>query len=337
MYEDCYAYGSASVLTNGRLLSGQLAPLMIEYMMPRKLPPLLALRVFECAARHLSFTRAAEELCVTQAAVSHQIRALEEWFGQSLFRRLNRSLKLTEAGERLVGPLTSAFDTMADITADVAAGDDRQSLNIAVLDSFASAWILPRLTNFHQRFPDIDLRFVARPIEEDALTAGDADVEIRYGQGHWPGMHVYEFLKEDIFPVCSPSLFEGTEPPTELADLARFELLHDVMSIDWQHFLAHFGVTSVNMRRGFGFSHSHLVTQASIAGNGFALGRGALVADALEKGELVRPFKEVMPSDQSYYIVCRNEDADTAAVKAFSYWLMDEVETLGKPDVTDEA
>ncbi|MGB5078690.1 MAG: transcriptional regulator GcvA [Sphingorhabdus sp.] len=305
--------------------------------MSRKLPPLLALRVFECAARHLSFTRAAEELCVTQAAVSHQIRALEEWFGQSLFLRLNRALKLTDAGERLVGPLTGAFDIMADITADVAAGDDRQVLNVAVLDSFASVWILPRLANFHRRFPDIDLRFVARPIEEDALAAGDADVEIRYGQGHWSGMHVYEFLQEDIFPVCSPSLLEGCDPPLELADLARFDLLHDVMAIDWQHFLLHFGVTSLNVRRGFGFSHSHLVIQACIAGNGFALGREALVATHLERGELVRPFQESMPSDQSYYFVCRHDDADSAAVKAFSYWLMDEVEALGLRTITGEA
>jgi len=310
---------------------------MIGWTVSRKLPPLLALRVFECGARHLSFTRAAEELCVTQAAVSHQIRALEEWFGQPLFRRLNRALKLTEAGERLVGPLTGAFDMIADITADVAAGDDRQVLNVAVLDSFASAWILPRLSNFHHRFPDIDLRFIARPMEQDALAAGDADVEIRYGQGHWPGMHVYEFLKEDIFPVCSPSLLEGCEAPLELADLARFDLLHDVMSIDWQHFLAHFDVTSLNVRRGFGFSHSHLVIQACIAGNGFALGREALVAAPLERGELVRPLTESMPSDQSYYIVCRHEDADTAAVKAFSYWLMDEVETLGLKTVKAEA
>jgi len=305
--------------------------------MSRKLPPLLALRVFECAARHLSFTKAADELCVTQAAVSHQIRALEEWFGQPLFLRLNRALKLTDAGQRLVGPLTTSFDAMADITADVAAGDDRQVLNVGVLDSFASAWILPRLADFHARFPDIDLRFIARPIEEDALAAGDADVEIRYGQGHWPSMHVYEFLKEDIFPVCSPAILDGGAMPTSLADLEHFDLLHDVMAIDWQHYLAHFGITSVNVRRGFGFSHSHLVTQACIAGNGFALGREALVFDALQRGELVRPFKESLPSDQSYYIVCRHDDADTAPVKAFSYWLMDAVEAMGLKTVTSEA
>lgn len=305
--------------------------------MSRKLPPLLALRVFECAARHLSFTRAAEELCVTQAAVSHQIRALEEWFGQPLFLRLNRALKLTEAGQRMVGPLTVAFDIMADVTADVAAGDDREVLNVAALDSFASAWILPRLSDFHRRFPDIDLHFLARPIEEDALAAGDADVEIRYGQGHWPGMHVYEFLKEDIFPVCSPALLEGCSDPLQLADLGRFDLLHDVMSIDWQLFLAHFGVTSVNVRRGFGFTHSHLVTQACILGNGFALGREALVADPIARGELVRPFPESLPSGQSYYIVCRPDDADSASVKAFSYWLMDAVEAMGLKTVTGAA
>lgn len=297
--------------------------------MPRKLPPLLALRVFECAARHLSFTRAADELCVTQAAVSHQIRALEEWFGKPLFRRLNRTLRLTDAGERLAAPLTSAFDAMAAVTAEVAFDDGRQVLNVVVLDSFASAWILPRLARFHARFPDIDLRFIAKPVEEDALAAGDADIEIRYGHGQWPGMHVYEFLKEDVFPVCSPTLFETCDLPTELADLERFELLHDVASIDWQQFLDNFGIKTVNARRGFGFNHSHLVIQACVAGNGFALGREALVAAALKSGELVRPFKESMPSDQSYYIVCRPENADTVAVKAFSYWLMDEIDETG--------
>ncbi len=303
----------------------------------RKLPPLLALRVFECAARHLSFTRAAEELCVTQAAVSHQIRALEEWFRQPLFRRLNRSLKLTSAGERLAKPLTMAFDMMADVTSDVAAGEDRQVLKVGVLDSFLSAWILQPLASFHARFPDIDLHFLARPIEEDALAAGDADIEIRYGQGGWPGMHVYEFLREDIFPVCSPALIEGRSVPLALADIADFDLLHDEMSIDWEHFLARFNVTATNVHRGFSFSHSNVVMQACIAGNGFALGREALVKCYLETGQLVRPFAEVMPSDQAYYFVCRQEDADTAAVKAFSYWLMDEIETRGLKVVTAEA
>ncbi len=303
--------------------------------MPRKLPPLLALRVFECSARHLSFTRAAEELCVTQAAVSHQIRALEEWFGKPLFLRLNRTLRLTEAGEVLASPLTQAFDILAAATAEVSNDDGRQILSVVVLDSFASAWILPRLSNFHERFPDIDLRFLAKPVEEDALAAGDADLEIRYGNGNWPGMHVYEFLKEDVFPVCSPSLLEEEAPPKELANLDRFDLIHDVMSIDWQQFLDNFDIKSVNTRRGFGFNHSHLVMEACIAGNGFALGREALVANALRAGTLVRPFEETMESDQSYYMVCRQEKSDSPEVKAFAYWLMDELEETGLKTISN--
>jgi len=277
----------------------------------------------------MSFTRAAEELCVTQAAVSHQIRALEDWFGKPLFRRLSRSLKLTEAGERMLRPLTNAFDLMADVTAHVAADEGRQVLNVSMLDSFASVWVIPRLMNFHARFPEIDLRFLSRPLEEDVLVSGDADVEIRYGDGNWPGMHVYEFLREELFPVCSPALLEGRGPLEDLSALQDFNLLHDVLSIGWQDFLAHHEVKSVSIGRGFGFNHSHLVMQACIAGNGMALGRSALVAPALASGELVRPFRETMPADQAYYIVCRTEDSDDAAVKAFAYWVMDEMEALG--------
>ena len=296
--------------------------------MPHKLPPLLALRVFECAARHLSFTRAADELCVTQAAVSHQIRALEDWFGKPLFLRLNRTLKLTEAGEMLRGPLTHALETIAEATSQVTNDEGRQTLNIVALDSFVGACIIPVLPRFHTRFPDIDLRFLSMPVEKDALAAGDADIAIRYGDGNWPGMHVFEFLKEDIFPVCSPQLLEGREPLTDLAQIAEFDLIHDVMSIDWQEFLQYFGVPGINTRGGFGFNHSNLVLRAAIAGHGFVLGREALVANSLKAGTLVRPFKEAITSKQSYYIVCRPQDSDSAEVKAFSYWLMDELEEM---------
>ena len=183
--------------------------------MARKLPPLLALRVFECASRHLSFTRAADELCVTQAAVSHQIRALEDWFGKPLFLRLNRTLKLTEAGEMLQGPLTAALDMIAEATSQVSNDDGRKTLKVVALDSFVGACIIPVLPNFHQRFPDIDLRFLSKPVEEDALATGDAEIEIRYGNGQWPGMHAFEFLKEDIFPVCSPKLHESNSQFTQ--------------------------------------------------------------------------------------------------------------------------
>lgn len=305
--------------------------------MARRLPPLLALRVFECAARHLSFTHAAEELCVTQAAVSHQIRALETWFGKPLFLRLSRSLKLTEAGERLLGPLTESFDKMAKITGEVSVEDGRQVLNVSMLDSFASTWILPRLNKFHARFPDIDLRFISIPVDSDPLITGDADVEIRYGDGNWPGHHVYELMKEDIYPVCCPSLVEGRTLPLELSELKNFELLHDVMTVDWRSFLDNFGITDINARSGFGFNHSQLVVQACIAGNGVALGRSALVSPALRSGELVRPFNEQLTSTNAYYVVCRTEEADAAAIKAFAYWLLDEIEAETSADTAPMA
>ena len=298
--------------------------------MSRKLPPLLGLRVFECVARHLSFTRAADELCVTQAAVSHQIKALEDWLGAPLFQRLSRTIKLTELGESLVGPLGRAFDIMAEATSQALDHDQIKPLTVATFDSFASAWIVPRLARFRERFPDIDVRFSAKRQEDDALSSGDADLEIRYGGGNWPNLQVEKLMGETVFPVCAPSLIERYGAPTELAEVAHFPLLHDVFVIDWAEFLNHFGVRGVNVRRGFGFTHSHLVKRACLEGHGMALGRGPLIADEVRSGALVRPFAESIALDDAYYVVCRKSVADQADVKAFAYWLLDEAELFSK-------
>lgn len=292
-------------------------------MKSRRLPPLVALRVFECTARHLSFTRAADELCVTQAAVSHQIKALEEWVGTALFRRLNRTIRLTEAGERMAPMLTQALDMMAAATRVVVEGAGAPVLNVATFDSFTSLWLLPRLPTLRALRPDIDIRFFAKHTE-DALTSGDADVEIRYGQGGWAGLNATRFLEEDIFPVCSPEILETGPPLAVLDDLAGHELIHDVLSIDWRSFLDHFGAADVDARRGLGFNHSHLVLQACRAGGGVALGRSVLVAEDLRRGHLVRPLAESVPSDDSYYVVYREEDAQQPALRAFVDWLLEE-------------
>jgi LysR family glycine cleavage system transcriptional activator len=294
--------------------------------MSRKLPPLLGLRVFECVARHLSFTRAADELCVTQAAVSHQVKALEDWLGAPLFQRLSRTIKLTEMGESLVGPLGHAFDVMAAATGQALERDQVAPLTVATFDSFSSAWIIPRLSRFRERFPDIDVRFIAKRQEDDVLSSGDADLEIRYGNGAWPNLQVEKLMGESVLPVCAPSLIERYGKPRTLADVAEFPLLHDVFSIDWAEFLHHFNVEGVNVRRGFGFSHSHLVKQACLAGHGLALGRWPLVAEEVERGELVAPFEETLMLDDAYYVVCRRSVSDEVNIKAFAYWLLDEGE-----------
>ncbi|MCJ8158724.1 transcriptional regulator GcvA [Sphingomonas sp. LaA6.9] len=294
--------------------------------MSRKLPPLLGLRVFECVARHLSFTKAADELCVTQAAVSHQIKALEDWLGAPLFQRLSRTIKLTDVGESLVGPLGRALDIMAQATSEALERDQVTPLTVATFDSFSAAWIIPRLSRFRERFPEIDIRFIAKRQEDDALSSGDADLEIRYGNGAWPNLQVERLMSESVLPVCSPELLERYGKPDSLADIARLPLLHDVFSVDWAEFLNHFGVRGINVRRGFGFSHSHLVKQACLAGHGIALGRWPLVVEEVQRGELVCPFEEKLMLDDAYYVVCRKSVSDEANVKAFAYWLLDEAE-----------
>lgn len=294
--------------------------------MNRKLPPLLALRVFECVARHGSFTKAADELCVTQAAVSHQIKALEDWIGAPLFRRLSRNIKLTEIGEKLAQPLGGAFDLIADGTEAALSQDKVQPITVAVFDSFASAWIVPRLARFRERFPDIQVKFVAKRQEDDALSTGKADIEIRYGDGNWPNLRVEKIMDETILPVCAPALLEMHGHPQALSDIARYPLLHDVFIVDWKEFLGHFDLPQLRLSGGFGFSHSHLVKRACLEGLGIALGRWPLIAEEIESGALVRPFDCTLKLDNAYYVSCRNDVADEGEIKAFAYWLLDEAD-----------
>jgi LysR family glycine cleavage system transcriptional activator len=293
--------------------------------MQRRLPPLNAVVVFEAAARHLSFTRAAETLHVTQAAVSHQIKSLEEWLGVALFHRLGRGhgLTLTEAGKQYRVKVSAALESLREATAEIARTSRKRSLTITTLDSFGSMWLLPRLSRFLSRRPDVDVRITAADIEADSLDNG-ADIDVRYGDGHWPGVHATQFLREAVFPVCSPALQRGEKPLRQPADLRHHTLLHDVMVTDWRAWLAAAGVTDVDPVRGSSFNHSHLVTQAAINGNGVALGRGALVADSIRRGELVKPFALALPSEYSYFVVCsKTAAADTVAAE-FRDWLVEE-------------
>lgn len=287
----------------------------------RRLPPLIALRVFECAARHESFTRAAEELCVTQAAVSHQIKALEEWLGTKLFKRLNRSIRLTVVGARLAPAVAHALDTLADATADILGGEAANIFRLATLDSFVAHWVMPRLESMHRACEGTHVRFLSMRQEEDALASGDADAEIRYGEGGWSGVIALEFLREDIFPVASPRLV--SETPSSLADLARYPLIHDTLSIDWKTFLDEFDVDGVDAEVGTGFTQSHLTLEAAVAGNGIALARGALADEFLRTGDLIRPWKESLPADYSYYLVFRQEAGDDPHLRRFASWLAD--------------
>lgn len=291
--------------------------------MGRRLPPINAMRVFEAAGRHLSFTKAADELHVTQAAVSHQIKALEEWLGVMLFQRLNRGLKLTDEGQEYLGPLTEAFDLMGGATAKLMDQDNVKTLSVSALSSFASIWLLPRLKKFRDRYPDLNVHLVTSRQESDLLLDGDVDLDIRYGEGRWQHMQADVLLKETLFPVCSPELL-AEKPLKKPADIAKHTLLHDVMNIGWSDWLTHVGLEDVDSSKGPTFSNSQLVLQAALNGEGVALGRDVLVADAIARGDLVRPFEESLPCRFSYYMVSAKNTSDQHKIRVFKKWLISE-------------
>lgn len=298
--------------------------------MSRRLPPLNALRAFEAAARHLSFTRAAAELNVTQAAVSHQIKALEDHLSLSLFRRLNRALVLTEAGQQFFPPVRAALDNLAQATAQVLNLESRGVLTVGVLPSFAAKWLVPRIHLFQERYPDIDLRVSAsdRPHE---FEHEDIDLAIGFGLGDWPSMHAERIFDDDITPVCSPRLLTGRHPLQTPADLAFHTLLHDDQAVvdtyaNWEMWLRAAGVTTVDARRGPRFSHTHMAIQAAIDGYGVALGPHILVRDDLVAGRLVSPFAIVLPARFAYYLVCPAAAAERPKNLAFRTWILEEAE-----------
>jgi LysR family glycine cleavage system transcriptional activator len=293
--------------------------------MSRRLPPLNALIVFESAARHLSFTRAASELHVTQAAISHQVKAIEKWLGVELFQRLGRGqgLVLTEAGCRYLPRIHAAFDIIRASTAPIDFTRKRV-LNIATLDSFGYFWMIPRLTEFLRQFPEVDVRIRSVDIEDDGLAKGVVDVDIRYGDGDWPDVEAVRFLTETIFPVCSPDIITVTAPLCTPRDLRHHTLLHDISVTDWRGWLTAAGVEGIDTERGPRFDHSGLVTQAAIGGAGVALGRGALVLDAVRRGQLISPFTIRIPSRFAYFVVCSRGAARDPVIAAFRERLMSE-------------
>ena len=292
--------------------------------MVRRLPSLNALRAFEAAARHGSFTRAADELNVTQAAISHQVKALEERLGVPLFRRLTRALVLTPAGERYLPVLREAFDMIAAATEQVSQARQDRRLTISVMPSFANKWLMPRLVRFQDAQPDIEVGIQAADRLVD-FAVEEIDVAIRYGIGDWPGLRADRVLTEEVFPVCAPDLAARVRKPLDHpADLKDHTLLHDDISADWAMWLALTCVSGVDPTRGLVFNHSNMVVDAAVAGMGVALARSALVHDDLKAGRLIRPFRAAIQAQNSYWMVCPEETADLPKLSHFRTWLQDE-------------
>jgi LysR family glycine cleavage system transcriptional activator len=288
----------------------------------RRLPPLNALPSFEAAARHLSFSRAAEELHVTHGAISRAVRHLEEQLGVQLMTRGTRSVRLTPVGSVYAAELREILEHLASSTA-AASGQSPGIVNVSTIDSFAARWLMPRLARFRHEHDDVDVRVAIS--EKLADFAGDGiDIAIRCGGGRYPGLSSELLMQEDHFPVCSPKLLKGRHPLRTPADLVHHTLLHDVFAVNWTMWLSSAGIRRVDPHRGPTFLSSIHAIQAAIEGEGVVLGRSALVADELASGRLIRPFKLSLPAGFAYYVVCPTRMLKRPGVKAFHDWLIRE-------------
>ena len=299
--------------------------------MTRNLPPLNSLRAFEAAARHLSFARAAEELHVTPAAVSHQIKALEERLGIKLFRRLNRAVLLTDAGQACVAGISDAFDRMAVALDRLRAQECSGPLTVSTSPALAVKWLIPRLEGFQELYPEIDVRVSAAMRLVD-FAREDVDVAIRYGTGSYPGLLVELLLANEVVPVCAPALLEGARPLRAPEDLRHHTLLHDDTRTsdaaypNWAMWLRAAGLEDVDPARGPRFDYPGLVLEAAAAGRGVALALSTVAAADLAAGRLVTPFALAVPTPFAYYVVCPRTTAERPKVAALRRWLRAEAD-----------
>ena len=293
--------------------------------MARKLPPLTSLRAFEAAARHLSFTRAAEELYVTQAAISHQVKGLEDYLGHSLFKRLPRKLTLTSRGLALLPVLGEAFDDMAVAVDSLKQEQDGSVLNVRLAPSFAAKWLSPRLKEFWRLYPKIDLCLfhAHQPVD---FERDDIDLAVTYGRGDWQGVDATSLMTLDFFPVASPVWLEKNKSITAPEQLLNCTLIHDAEPYFWNEWLRQAGVKGINTKRGTTIDDTNVLIQAAIDGQGVALGSTPFVADHLASGRLVRLFDQVLVTDYSYYVVCPKSHLQRPEVVALKEWLLAQVD-----------
>lgn len=293
--------------------------------MVRQFLPLNGLRAFEASARHLSFTRAAIELCVTQAAVSQQVKGLEKRLGVSLFQRLPRGLKITAEGEALLPTVTSSFDQMATTLDRIEAGQVRELLFLGVVGTFAVGWLLPRLKAFQKQHPFIDVRVSTNNNRVDMAAEG-LDFAIRFGQGSWHGTDAFRLFKAPLSPLCTPKLAETLKTP---ADLMESTLLRSYRADEWSNWFAAAGVTpAAQVNAGIVFDTSLGMMEAALQGLGVALAPPSMFSRHLASGAIIQPFP-VTISLGSYWLTRLQSKPPTPAMQAFSDWMFESIGAAG--------
>lgn len=295
--------------------------------MSRRLPSLNALRAFKAGARHLSFTRAADELHVTQTtqtAISHQVRQLEAELGFPLFRRSTRRLELTPEGQRLAPAVTQALERIAEAVEALRARRRDNLLRVSMAPAFGTKWLDGRLSRFWLAHPDVELQLNHSPLLTD-FTRDDVDLAIRYGRGPWPGVVSELLIRLEKVPVCSPALLEGPHPLRHPSDLAHHVLLHEGDHAFWLQWAACVGLEGVEVRRGPIIDDVGVLTQLAIDGQGVALGSPWLLAEDLAARRLVMPFAQQLEHPEGYHLVYPPGALEQPAAALFRDWLLSEV------------
>lgn len=294
-------------------------------MNTKKLPPLNALKAFESAARHLNFTKAAEELFVTQAAVSHQIKLLEDFLSVQLFHRRNRLLELTELGLQYFDEIRPLLEQIATATDKIKAKNNRQILTISVPQTFGMHWLVPRLNDFHEKFPGVEVRI--KGVDQDEGQLGkEIDVAIYYGSGKWENLASHRLVESPLVILASPK-FLAENPMASPADLVGKTLLHVFSRNKWKRTIEHFQMSEqIDVEQaGSMFSHTFMALQAAMHQQGLAIANKVLAQHALEQGQLIEPFPTGLIDEKAFYVVYPPEMAQIAKVQNFVSWITDEM------------
>jgi LysR family glycine cleavage system transcriptional activator len=301
--------------------------------MKRDLPPLVALRAFEAAARCASFKNAAEELCVTPSSVSHQIQKLEDWLGVKLFRRLNRKVVLTQEGQTYFYTLSKAFDEIDTVTKLVnrrkSPATPKQRLKVSADAGFVECWLGSRLSGFQSLVPDVQLQIAFGEDVDDHIKSG-ADLAVHFGRGEWPEYHSRHLLTAIEFPVCSPKLLAAGPRLARPSDLRNFSLLHERETSGWANWLRAAGVTGWDASEGPIFHSTSTVFDRVLAGEGLGLGDDLVAADLLFAGALIKPLSVVRKSDYALYFLQFRPEPDGGPITLFRDWLVRELESHEK-------
>ena len=307
-----------------------------------RLPALETLRVFETAARHASFTKAAGELHVTQGAVSQRVQGLEAELGVALFRRLTRKLELTADGERLAQGVREGLARIACAVRGLDQRAETGPLAVTMLPSFASCWLVRRLPRFQYAHPNIEVLVMADEEPVDLLAEGGTEAAIRFGLGHYPGLSATPLAPDSIGPVCTPLLLSRQGVIETVDELLDMPLLHDSTAdrdesgTGWKTWLAQVGARGDDPRVAAGprFTQAHLALEAALLGQGVAMARTSLAHDSLAAGRLVRVLPQTAPSAYRYFFVCRPDAAQQRKISCFRQWLIGEMKHIADQHLT---